>query len=97
MPTPITKKGYEALKAEQERLRKERPKIIEAIDSVSDDALRRNQPIDKGLLAVSAAEKEFLDKLNKIQESAPKDFERYKFVLEAAVDAKAGYERRNSS
>jgi transcription elongation factor GreA len=31
MPTPITKKGYEALKAELERLRKERPKIIEAI------------------------------------------------------------------
>jgi hypothetical protein len=62
-------------------------KIIEAIDSVSDDALRRNQPIDKGLLAVSAAEKEFLDKLNKIQESEPRDIERYKFVLEAAVDA----------
>jgi transcription elongation factor GreA len=32
MPTPITKKGYEALKAELDRLRKiERPKIIEAI------------------------------------------------------------------
>lgn len=32
MPTPITKKGYEALKAELERLRKvERPKVIEAI------------------------------------------------------------------
>jgi transcription elongation factor GreA len=28
---PITKKGYEALKAELERLRKERPKVIEAI------------------------------------------------------------------
>jgi hypothetical protein len=54
---------------------------------VSDDALRRNQPIDKGLLAVSAAEKEFLDKLNKIQESEPRDIERYKFVLDAAVDA----------
>ncbi|MGI8960810.1 MAG: hypothetical protein ACR2IV_13810 [Bryobacteraceae bacterium] len=62
-------------------------RIIEAIDSVSDDALRRNQPIDKGLLAVSAAEKEFLGKLNKIQESSPRDFERYKFVLEAAIDA----------
>jgi RNA binding exosome subunit len=62
-------------------------KIIEAIDSVSDDALRRNQPLDKGLLAVSAAEKEFLDKLNKIQERAPRDLERYKFVLEAAIDA----------
>lgn len=32
MPTPITKKGYEALKAELDRLRKvERPKAIEAI------------------------------------------------------------------
>jgi len=32
MTTPITKKGYEALKAEVERLkREERPKIIEAI------------------------------------------------------------------
>lgn len=32
MPTPITKKGYEGLKAELDRLRKvERPKVIEAI------------------------------------------------------------------
>lgn len=32
MPTPITKKGYEALKAELDRFRKEeRPKVIEAI------------------------------------------------------------------
>lgn len=62
-------------------------KIIEAIDSVSDDALRRNEPIDKGLLAVSAAEKEFLEKLNKIQESEPRDLERYKFALDAAIDA----------
>lgn len=32
MPTPITKKGYEALQAELARLRKvERPKVIEAI------------------------------------------------------------------
>jgi len=32
MPTPITKKGYEALQAELDRLRKvERPKVIEAI------------------------------------------------------------------
>jgi hypothetical protein len=62
-------------------------KIIEAIDTVSDDALRRKQTLDKGLLAVTAAEKEFLDKLNKIEENAPKDLDRYKFVLEAAIDA----------
>ena len=32
MPSPITKKGYDALKAELDRLRKvERPQVIEAI------------------------------------------------------------------
>lgn len=60
--------------------------IIEAIDSVSDDALRHNRPLDKGMLAVVDAEKEFLDQLNKIQASEPKDLDRYKFVLEAAID-----------
>ncbi|MBV9301558.1 MAG: hypothetical protein JOY62_17225 [Acidobacteriaceae bacterium] len=62
-------------------------KIIEAIDSVSDDALRHNVDLGKGLLGVTEAEKEFLDKLNKIQQSEPRDFDRYKFVLQAAIDA----------
>src|SRR5690348_3689797 len=61
-------------------------KIIEAIDSVSDDALRHNRPLDKGMIAVVDAEKEFLDKLNKIEASQPKDLSRYKFVLEQAID-----------
>src|SRR5579884_693730 len=61
-------------------------KIIEAIDSVSDDALRHNRPIDKGMLAVISAEKDFLDKLSKIEDSEPKDLDRYKFVLEEAID-----------
>ena len=61
-------------------------KIIDAIDSVSDDALRHNRPLDKGMLAVVNAEKEFLDTLNKIEESQPKDLDRYKFVLEQAID-----------
>ena len=61
-------------------------KIIEAIDSVADDALRHNRAIDKGMIVVIDAEKEFLDKLNKIQESEPKDLDRYKFVLSAAID-----------
>jgi RNA binding exosome subunit len=61
-------------------------KIIEAIDSVSDDALKHNRPIDKGMIAVLNAEKEFLDQLNKIQDSEPRDFERYKFVLAQAID-----------
>jgi hypothetical protein len=61
-------------------------KIIEAIDSVSDDALRHNRPVDKGLAAVVSAEKEFLDKLNNIEDTQPKDLDRYKFVLEQAID-----------
>jgi vacuolar-type H+-ATPase subunit I/STV1 len=61
--------------------------IIEAMDTVSDDSLRRHKEIDKGLLLVLNAEKELLDKLNKIQDSNPKDIERYKFVLTEAIDA----------
>src|SRR5947209_5834747 len=51
-------------------------KIIEAMDSVSDDALLHKHPIDKGLIAVLNGEKEFIDQLNKIQNSAPKDLNR---------------------
>jgi hypothetical protein len=61
-------------------------KIIEAIDSVSDDALLHKHSLDKGMLAVLDAEKEFLAKLNKIQDSEPKDLDRYKFVLQQAID-----------
>ncbi len=60
--------------------------IIEAIDSVADDALRHNRPIDTGMIAVLNAEKDFLGRLNKIQGSEPKDFDRYKFVLSEAID-----------
>jgi hypothetical protein len=60
--------------------------IIEAIDTVCDDALRHKRPTDKGMLAVLSAEKDFLDQLNKIQNSEPKDLERYKFVLTQAID-----------
>jgi hypothetical protein len=61
-------------------------KIIEAIDSVSDDALLHKQAIDKGLIAVLNGEKEFLDQLDKIQNSNPKDLDRYQFVLQQAID-----------
>jgi hypothetical protein len=62
-------------------------KIIEAIDSVTDDALRHNHPVDKGMIALVNAEKEFLDQLGKIEDSSPRDFDRYKFVLAEALDA----------
>jgi hypothetical protein len=61
-------------------------RIIEAIDSVSDDALRHKLAIDKGLISVIAAEKDFLEQLRKIEDSNPRDLDRYKFALDDAID-----------
>jgi hypothetical protein len=61
-------------------------RIIEAADTVADDALRRKLTIDIGIAAVSAAEKDMLDRLNKIRDAKPKDLARYEFVLRDAID-----------
>jgi hypothetical protein len=60
--------------------------IIEAIDTVADDALKRKLTIDPGNAVVAAGEKEMLEKLNKIADAAPKDLSRYEFVLTQAVE-----------
>ena len=61
-------------------------RIIEAIDTVSDDALRRKVALDVGMKAVADAEKEMLATLNKIEESDAKDLPRFEFALKAAID-----------
>jgi hypothetical protein len=60
--------------------------IIEAIDTVSDDALIRKATLDEGMKAVASAEAEMLTALQKIEDSAPKDMARYEFVLKNAID-----------
>jgi hypothetical protein len=60
--------------------------IIEAIDTVSDDALRRKVVLDEGMKTVADAEKEMLATLNKIEESNAKDLPRFEFALKAAID-----------
>jgi hypothetical protein len=61
-------------------------KVIEAIDTVADDALRRHLPIDLGNAVASTQEKVMLEALQKIQDSNPKDLARYDFVLKEAID-----------
>jgi hypothetical protein len=61
--------------------------IIDAIDTVSDDALGRKADISLGTKAVASAEKGFLPVLEKIRDSQPSDLSRYQFVLSQAIQA----------
>jgi len=60
--------------------------IIEAMDTVADDALRRKLKIDIGITALTTAEKDMMARLEKIRDSKPKDFARYEFVLADAIE-----------
>ena len=61
-------------------------KIIEAIDIVADDALRRNVVLEEGMLAVMKAERAMLGKWEKFTTAENKDLSRYEFALTTAVE-----------
>lgn len=63
--------------------------IIDAIDTVSDDALKRGVDIIEGTAAVTVAEKRFIGDLKKIQERNPPDLDLYDVALKEAIDGTA--------
>jgi hypothetical protein len=64
-------------------------KILDAIDTVADAAAERKADIHLGLAAVATAEKAMLPVLKQIEESRPKDLERYEFALTQAIETTA--------
>jgi hypothetical protein len=61
-------------------------KILDAIDTVSDDALKRKVNIDLGTTTVAQGEKRLLKILEGIDAAAAKDKARYQFALKQAID-----------
>ena len=61
-------------------------KILDAIDTVADAAAARKTDIKLGLAAVADVEKQLLPVLKQIEESRPKDIERYEFALTQAIE-----------
>ncbi len=59
--------------------------IIDAIDTVSDDALKRKVDISQGADAVSGSERGFLGTLKKIQASKAADLDMYEISLKEAI------------
>ncbi len=61
-------------------------KIIEAADTVTDDALKRKVDVVLGVKALADAEKGLLARLEKVREAQPKDMARYELALETAIE-----------
>ena len=59
--------------------------IIDAIDTVSDDALKRGVDIAEGTAAVTASEKRFLEQLQQVRQRNPADLDLYDVALKEAI------------
>ena len=60
-------------------------KLIEALDTVTDDALTHKRPVTV-MGEIAKTEREMLASLEKFAEQHPADIDRYRFSLEQAVD-----------
>ena len=61
-------------------------KIVDSIDTVTEDALKRKLAVDEGVSAIALGEKEMLPILQKFEASEPKDLSRYALSLKLAIE-----------
>jgi hypothetical protein len=61
-------------------------KIIDSIDTVADDALKRKVAIGEAMKVVADAEKSMLEALRKLDEKPGKDYSRYEFAMKQAIE-----------
>jgi peptidoglycan hydrolase CwlO-like protein len=62
-------------------------KILDAVDTVTDQALGRKYEVQTGLNTLAHEERGMLQVLKQIRDSKPKDLDRYDFVLKTAIDS----------
>jgi hypothetical protein len=61
--------------------------IIDAMDTVTDDALKRKVDVSQGVATARDEEKALLASLQKFQDSHAKDFARYELILKQDIDS----------
>ena len=61
-------------------------KILDAVDTVTDQALARKVDVNTGLNVLAREERGMLVVLRQMRDSKPKDLDRYDFVLKTAID-----------
>jgi len=81
----IMAKNRPGRSGEMRQLLEDYTSIVDAINTVTDDALARKQDLTAGPAAVVEGEKKFLDVLGKIQASMPRDIDMYDFELKEAI------------
>lgn len=81
----LLEKNKKGRSLEARELLEDYSNIIDAIDTVSDDALKRGVDIAEGTTAVTEAEKRFVAQLQKIRDRAPADMDLYEVALKEAI------------
>ena len=61
-------------------------KIIDAIDTVTDDALKRKHDVTVGVASLQQSERKLLEQLQKLADMHPKDEARYEFALNQDIE-----------